>query len=195
VRATPDLAPIRDGLGYDVLDLVDKITEWRGDGSTPVPPLQLLDRLDAVEPHLPLFAVAVSDSALREALRADGRNPERTERKTVDAGGSEITMMMGMPTEEGDAWLAAAIEAGRRAAARARTDDDKLPLAQSATIVAERLLERGRLDGVREALAEAAAAMGWDAPANDASEDELRACAAKFRNQLGPARPRLREGR
>jgi hypothetical protein len=148
-----------------------------------------------VEPHLPLFAVAVSDSALREALRADGRNPERTERKTVDAGGSEITMMMGMPTEEGDAWLAAAIEAGRRAAARARTDDDKLPLAQSATIVAERLLERGRLDGVREALAEAAAAMGWDAPANDASEDELRACAAKFRNQLGPARPRLREGR
>ena len=166
-----------------------------GDDSQPVPPLELLDRLDEVAPDVPFWAVAISDSALREALRADGRNPDRVERTTVDAAGNEIVMPMGRPTDEGDAWLRASIEAARRAAARARDDTDREPLAQSATIQAERLLERGRLDGVREALAEAATAMGRDAPAADADEAALRALAAQFRNRLGPARPRLREGR
>ncbi len=195
VRQHADLSPLRDGLGYDVLDLVDKLTEWRGDGSTPVAPIVLLDQIDQIAPTDPYWAVAVSDSALREALRADGRNPDRVDRKTVDAAGAEITMPMGRPTDEGDTWLRASIEAARRAAARAKTDADKQPLAQSATIQAERLLERDRLDGVREALTEAATAMGWDAPVADADEAALRACAEQFRSRLGPARPRLRDGR
>ena len=197
VAALPrrELPTLKDGLGYDVLDLVDRITEWRDDKSTPVPPLTLLDHIDAVVADDPFWAAAVSDSALREALRADGRNPDRAMQKTVDAAGNEILMPMGRPTEEGDTWLQASIEAGRRAAARARTDDDKLPLLQSATIQAERLLERGRLDGVREALAEAAALLGWEAPADGAGEPALRAFAERLRSRLGPARPRLREGR
>lgn len=195
VQKHGDLSAVRDGLGYDVLDLVDKLTEWRGDGSAPVRPLPLLDELDALAPETSFWALAVSDSALREALRADGRNADRVERKTVDAAGNEITMPMGRPTEEGDAWLHAAIESARRAVARSAAEADRQPLAQSDTIQAERLLERGRLDGVREALAEAAATMGWTAPAADADEAALRALAEQFRSRLGPARPRLREGR
>jgi tetratricopeptide (TPR) repeat protein len=195
VQRHADLSQLRDGLGYDVLDLVDKLTERRGGASQPVAPVALLDQLDAVAKDDPFWAVAVADSALREALRADGRNPDRVERKTVDAAGNEITMLMGRPTGEGDEWLRASIEAGRRAVARARTDADNLPLAQSDTIQAERLLERGRLDGVREALAEAATTMGWAVPAAEADETTLRACVEQFRSHLGPARPRLREGR
>jgi tetratricopeptide (TPR) repeat protein len=190
-----DLSQLKDGLGCDVFDLVDKIVEWRAKGAQPMPPLALLSALDKVAPADPFWAAAVSDSALREALRADGRSPERKERETVDAGGKKITMLMGLPNEEGDRWLRESIEAGRRAAQRAKTDADKLPLAQADTIWAERMLERNRTDGVQEALVEAAGLMHVDPPAANADRAALSAVAAKLRGLLGDARPRLREGR
>ena len=195
VQVHADLSSLRDGLGYDVLDLVDKIVEWRDDGSQPVEPLALLRRLDTVAPEDPFWAVAVSDSALREALRADGRNPERAVRETVDAGGNPITMAMGLPSAEGDVWLSASIDAGQRAFERARGDDDKLPLQQSAVIAAERELERDARDAFRRAVAAAAPWLGHEGAVADADEAALRALVAAWRQRLGPARPRLREGR
>ncbi len=190
-----DLAQLRDGLGNDVLDLVDKIVEWRATGPSEVTPIALLDQLDAVVADEPFWAAAVADAALREALRADGKNPDKRERTTVDAAGEPITMPMGLPTAEGDGYLAQSIAAGRRAAARAATEADKLPLAQSLTIAAERELERGRTDGVQPLLADAAAQLGLDAPPADAGEAVLRALTAQLRARLGEARPRFRPGR
>lgn len=190
-----DLASLRDGLGCDVLDLVDKILEWRADGPSTVRPLALLDRLDAIAPETPFWALAVGDSALREALRDDGRNPERCLRATVDASGKPITMPMGLPTAGGDRWLADSIAACRRAEQRGHGDEARHALAQGLTILAERQLERGSSDGVQAALAEAAPLLRKDAPPAFADEAELRAVAARLRSQLGEARPRLREGR
>jgi hypothetical protein len=189
-----DLTQLRDGLGHDVLDLVDKLVEWRADGPSEVDPATLLALLDAVAPGEPFWAAAVADAALREALRADGRNPDKRERTTVDAADKPITMAMGLPTTDGDALLAQSIEAGRRAAASAKTPDDKLPLAQSLVIRVERELERGR-EAQREPLAEAAASLGLEPPAAGADQAALRAFAAQLRVRLGEARPRFRPGR
>ena len=189
------LADARDGLGCDALDLVDKTLEWTESGASPVDPLALLERLQPLAPDDPTWALAISDSELREALRADGRNPERAERETVDASFRPIRIPIGLPTEEGDRYLAASIDAARRAPWPAGAAPDPRPLAQAATIRAERLLERGRRDGVREALAAAAPYLGAEPPPADASAEELRAFAARLRTALGPARPRERPGR
>jgi tetratricopeptide (TPR) repeat protein len=186
------LAGLIDGLGYDGFDLVDKICEWRASGPSDVDPLALSARLAVLRPRDPFFDVALSDSQLREALRADGRNPVRAMRDTVDAAGKPIRMLMGMPDEEGDMYLERALVLARRALPFAQSDEDEKALSQAATIKAERLLERGRLDGVRAALAEAAPLLGAEAPAPEA---DLRALAARFRAQLGEARPRWRAGR
>ncbi len=191
VTAQPDLAAAKDGLGCDVFDVVDRILEWRASGPSPVDPARLLGSL----PQTPFYAAAVSDALLREALRADGRNPVRKERRTVDAAGNPITMPLGMPNDEGDRFLLAAIEAGRVAAAHAASRDDKLPLAQSLTIWAERGFERGHPKGVREALTEAAPLLELPPPTAAADDDALRALTARLRELLGEARPRLREGR
>ena len=195
VTLQPQLAGAQDGLGYDVLDLVDKILEWREPGPSPVDPLAWLDRIEAAAPGDPFWAIAISDSDLREALRADGRNPERAEQDTVDASGNPIRMRMGLPTSEGDAYLRASIAAGRRALSNAHTDEDRQAVAQADTIWAERMLERERLDGVHEALAEAAALLGLVPPERAADARALRAAAAELRSRLGEARPRQRVGR
>ena len=198
-----ELEDKRDGIGYDVLDLVDKILEWRDSGPSPLDPLELLDRLELAAPRNPFWATAISDSELREALRADGRNPERAERDSVDAAGEPMRQVMGLPWEQGDAYLEASIVAGRRALIVARRGAPALasseavwkPLAQSCTIRAERQLELGRLQGVQAALAEAAALFGFDAPPPDADEPSLRELAGRLRIVLGEARPHLRPGR
>jgi len=190
-----DLAQVKDGMGCDVFDLVDRALEWRATGPSPVDPMQMLAAIDKNAPDTPFYAAAISDALLREALRADGRNPVRKPRRTVDAGGNPITMPMGLPNAEGDRYLLASIEVGRVAAARAQAREDKVPLAQSLTIWAERGFERGDNKGVREALAEAAPLLGLPPPAADAGDDALRACAAQLRSQLGEARPRWRDGR
>lgn len=201
VATGADLSALRDGLGYDALDLVDKLLEWRAGGPGPVEPLALLDELAAFAgDSLPFWAAAVSDSALREALRADGRNPERVEAETVDASGRPMRTQVGLPTELGDRYLDAAIAAGERAvAAASATGDERTVLAQACTIRAERQLTRDKGDGVLEALQRAAELLGVDLsrPKPDAGGDldALRALAAPLRERLGPARPRWREGR
>jgi hypothetical protein len=187
------LAEARDGLGCDVFDLVDRTLEWRDDGPSAIAPVALLDRIEPVAPDDPLWPLAIADAALREALRADGRNPERAMRRTVDAKGEPIEVLLGLPCAEGDALLAAAVQCARRAQRHAGAD--LTTLAQCDTIWAERMLERGRLDGVREALAEAAPILGFPAPAEDADADALRAAAAQLRAELGEAAPRARAGR
>ncbi|MFO1078308.1 MAG: hypothetical protein U1E73_11360 [Planctomycetota bacterium] len=195
VTSHRNLAGAQDGLGYDVLDLVDKIGEWRASGPSPVDPATLLDRLDAVAADDPFWAVALADSQLREALRADGRNPERALRDTVDAGGNPIRMLLGLPNDEGDGYLRAALALLRRKKALLQTADDKKALAQADTIWAERNLERGRDDGVREALAEAAELLDRPGPAAAADRAALGAVAGDLRSLLGEARPRWRQGR
>jgi hypothetical protein len=195
VGDNPGLPAARDGLDCDVRDLIDRVLEWRESGPSPVAPLPLLDRLAAVAPGDPFWGNAISDSELREALRADGRNPQRAERDTVDAGGKPIRMLMGLPTAEGDDYLRAAIAAGRRAMPHAATDDDRVPLAQADTIWAERMLERNRADDVASVLAEAAALLRIAPPPPEADVDQLGRVAAQLRRRLGEARPVFRPGR
>ncbi|MCA8953350.1 MAG: hypothetical protein KDE27_27810, partial [Planctomycetes bacterium] len=190
-----ELAGATDGIGYDVLDLVDKIGEWRASGPSPVDPLALLERLDAIAPDTPFYAVALADSQLREALRADGRNPERAERLTVDAAGEPIVMSMGLPNDEGDGYLRASLALLHRAADRLVSDEDRKALAQSDTIWVERNLERGRSEGVYDALVEAAGLLGTPVPGRDADPATLETAAAALRAALGEARPRWRMGR
>ncbi|MEZ5967021.1 MAG: hypothetical protein R3F56_24495 [Planctomycetota bacterium] len=195
VRTGASVRDARDGLGYDVLDLVDKALEWRAPGPSPVDPAALLDGLQGADPDTAFWALAVSDSCLREALRADGRNPQRVDKETVDAGGNKITMPMGLPTEEGDRYLRESMAAAARARAKAQSVDERHVVAQAPAIWAERMLERGRLDGVREAVATAAAVLDMDVPEENASEATLRSISAQLRARLGEARPRARPGR
>lgn len=198
-----DLPTLRDGLGYDAVDLVDKVLEWRIDGPSPVYAVTLLDRLgracEGTPTGVAFWAAAVSDSALREALRADGRNAERRMADTVDAAGLPIRMEMGLPTRLGDRYLAAAIATGERAAnAAGAGDEERRVLAQALTIRAERELVRGRTDGVEAALRRAAKVLNVELPGpprGGSRIDALRALVRPLRERLGPARPRMREGR
>ena len=194
-----DFAALRDGLGYDALDLIDKVLEWRSSGPSPVDGMALLDRCTAAGAVAPLWAAAISDSLLREALRADGRNPERTEAETVDAAGNPIRMPMGLPTELGDHYLADAVASGRRAFAAAGSGElERQALAQALLITAERQLQRGRTDGVRAAAHEVATVLGLELapdPEEAADGKALRAWLQPLRTALGPARPRQRDGR
>ena len=178
--------------------LVDKILEWRAAGPSPVDAIEFLDRLNAAAPESAFWAAAVSDSALREGLRADGRNPERIMADSVDAAGEPMRAMIGLPTELGDRYLHAAIVAGESAVRSATaTEEDRQVLAQALTVHAERQLLREQSEGVRDLLTRAAAvlAMTVPQPADDDGLDALRAMSAPLRERLGPARPRLREGR
>ncbi|MFN9332402.1 MAG: hypothetical protein ACK6D1_07350 [Planctomycetota bacterium] len=203
VRTGLDLAALRDGLGYDALDLVDKVLEWRQAGPSPVDGGELLARVvEAAATPTPFWASAVGDSLLREALRADGRNPERVEAETVDAGGKPIRALMGLPTALGDRYISGALAAGERAVAMPTAQDlDRRMCAQALLIAAERELARGRTNGVAAAAQRAAATIAHELPspppvaADAAGVAALRAWLAPLRAQLGPARPRQRDGR
>src|SRR5690606_28341915 len=146
----------------------------------------------------PYWPMAVSDSALREALRADGRNPDRVMADSVDAAGEPIRALLGLPTELGDRYLAAAVAAAERAVSYANaTDEDRFGLAQAIAIQAERQLVREQTGGVLALLQRAALLVGMTLePSIAASDvDALRRAAAPLRARLGPARPRLRHGR
>ena len=137
----------------------------------------------------------VMPESVKEALRADGRNPERAERLTVDAAGEPIVMSMGLPNDEGDGYLRASLALLHRAADRLVSDEDRKALAQSDTIWVERNLERGRSEGVYDALVEAAGLLGTPVPGRDADPATLETAAAALRAALGEARPRWRMGR
>jgi len=119
----------------------------------------------------------------------------RAMRVTVDAAGKPIRMQLGLPDEEGDAYLRSSIAVARGALFRATSEEDRKSIAQADTIWAERMLERERLDGVAEALVEAATLCDLAPPAPDADIAALRAKAAELRGLLGEARPRWRAGR
>ncbi len=197
IASHADVKGHRDGLGYDCLDLVDRLVEWRdAGGESPVASLALSDRIAKVSGD-PYWPTAIADACIREALRADGRNPERVEKETVDAGGAPIRAMVGLPTPRGDEWLRAAVAIAQKAQAGAQSataEAAKVALAQACTITAERQLERGRTDGVLDALNVAAATLD-DAPPRTGGTDDLRTTARALRARLGAARPRLREGR
>lgn len=193
IRTGAAVQELRDGCDCDVFDLVDRIVEWRERGPSSIDAAELQTKLEQAGAKDPFWPTALADALLREALRADGRNADRWLRDTVDAGGKPIRMMMGKPTEEGDRYLAAARVIARRAASPPAAN--LVALAQPHAIWAERLLDRQRLEGVHEALAEAATTLGKEPPAKDADEATLRAFAAQLRAALGPARPRERMGR
>ena len=203
-KAPLDFTQLRDGIGYDALDLVDKVLEWRHSGESPVDGLALLQQLTAAAPKSPFWPAAVSDALLREALRADGRNPQRADAETVDAGGKPIRMLMGLPTELGDRYLAAALDAGAVAMRTEGSGDlEKQAYAQALTVQAERTLVRGKVDGVRAAIEQAAAILAVELgpapttaePASAADCAALRTWLQPLRTKLGPARPRQRDGR
>lgn len=167
---------LQDGLGQDVFDLVDKILEWRAPGPSPVDALALLDRLETTSADAAFWAMAISDSMLREALRAYGR-------------GQPDAIALG------DRYLEQSTAAARRATTRAAPPAGRFELAQALTIRAERLLASGSFAGVPVLLAEAAAALELPAPAQDADASALRELAATLRSTLGRAAPRERPGR
>ncbi len=195
LEADAGLARGADGLGYEALDLVDKTLEWTELGPSPVDALELAAELEERTRPDPFWVLAISDSELREALRADGRNPVRAMRDTVDAEGKPIRMLLGLPNDEGDAYLRASIAVARRALSSASGAEDRKVIAQADTIWAERQLERDRLAGVAEALGEAATLLGLAPPEPGADAAALRASAAGLRELLGEARPRWRIGR
>lgn len=199
-----DLPSLRDGLGYDVLDAVDKLLEWRRTGPSPIDGEALAAGLGTAGASAAFWNAAVADSLLREALRADGRNPERREAETVDAKGAPIRMPMGLPTELGDRYLAAALAAAERAvAAEGATELQRRDLAQILLVTAERQLVRGQPAPVRALAQRAALLLDLELaeppvaqPGDGSAEVEgLRRWFAPVRERLGPARPRDRLGR
>jgi tetratricopeptide (TPR) repeat protein len=166
----PAVATARDGLDREAVDLLDGALEWRVEGASPVDVHDLAERLERADPGNAFWLRSISDSELREALRADGRG--------------EVV--------EGDRYLRVSIDVARRALAVSDDPDSRRALAQPLTILAERLLERGDPEQARPLLAEAAPLQ--DEPPPEPAAD-LAALAAKLREKLGAARPRFRPGR
>ena len=173
IAIRPAIAGARDSLGREAVDLLDGALEWRAAGASPVDSLELARKLLEAEPANGEWALRISDSELREALRADGR---------------------GEP-QAGDRYLERALEAARLALAADGSDESRRALAQAASIAAERHLRRGELEPARERLAEAAPLLGEGAPPADAGAERLAELAGVLRERLGPARPIVRPGR
>jgi len=173
----PGVALGRDALDREALDLLDGALEWRASGASPVDALALGERLGAADAFAAArWWTAVSDSGLREALRAAGRN-----------------------ADEGEvlAWLESSASAGRRAQGLAPEDPAaRHALQQALVVTAERELERERRpERVGALLAEAAAVDGRAAPDPEADLDAWEALARALREDLGEAAPVTRPGR
>jgi hypothetical protein len=195
IQTKPGIATVRDGLDREVVDLVDQSLEWRESGPSPVDALVLLDKLQAVDPTNAFWPTSVSDSELREALRADGRDGRKVKQTLTHPDGTKEEVEVAFPTKDGDVYLARSLDAARRVLKLGDTPAQKRPLAQAANVCAERALERGELDLARRSLVEAAPLLGFEPPAANADEATLSALAAQLRAQLGEARPIFRPGR
>jgi hypothetical protein len=169
----PASATARDGLDREAVDLLDGSLEWRAEGPSPVDVTAFLADLERADPGNSFWPRSISDSELREALRAEGRG---------DAA-------------EGERYLRLSIDAGRRALAISDDAESRRALAQALTIHAERLLERGDFEEARKFLAEAAPLLGEEPPAAALDAQGLGELAARLREKLGAARPRFRPGR
>ncbi len=177
VALQPAIASVRDGLDREALDLLDGALEWRSAGPSPVDALDLLEALSAADPGSGAWAQAVSDSELREALRAEGR---------------------GASAAEVEACFERSIEAGRRALALDPGAQARRALAQALTMLAERRLSapRPEVEPIRELLIEASDALeAQDQEELDRGLESLARLAAGLRERLGEARPLLRPGR
>ncbi len=173
IALDPTLVDQRDGLDREPIDLLDGALERRNGVESPVHPLALLDELAVVDPENSYWPHWVSDSMLREGLRADGRG----ERMTCHG------------------YLRFSVLAAERAVELDPTDANRRALAQGLTIEAELLLERGVVGEVATLLDRAARVEGGDPPPPDASHHELAEVAARMRDRLGEARPLSRPGR
>jgi hypothetical protein len=171
----PGLDGLRDGLDREPLDLIDGALEWRANGACPVDAVAMAERLIAADPANALWAGAIADALLRESLRWFGRSED---------------------LEPGLAGLRDSVSVARRALAADDSEPNRRALAQSATTLAEILLDRG-LETAEPwpLLAEAAAVLGLVPPAPDAALEALADKAAELRSALGPARPVPRPGR
>lgn len=172
----PAIAAVRDGLDREALDLLDGALEWRVAGPSPVDALDLAARLSVADPGNAVWPRAVSDSELREALRAAGRKA---------------------PEADVERWLDASIRAGRQALELdPEGESTRRALAQGLTIRAERTLEAdgGDLAVAAALLAEASPLGGFEAPMQT-ERAALQASAAALRAWLGEARPVNRPGR
>ncbi|HVS10577.1 MAG TPA: hypothetical protein VMS76_11950 [Planctomycetota bacterium] len=173
IAIRPAIAGARDSLGREAVDLLDGALEWRAAGASPVDSLELARKLLEAEPANGEWALRISDSELREALRADGRGEPQV----------------------GERYLERALEAARLALAADGSDESRRALAQAANVAAERHLRRGELGPARERLAEAAPLLGEEPPAAEAGAERLAELAGLLRERLGPARPIVRPGR
>lgn len=167
------IADVRDALDREAVDLLDGALEWRRTGASPVDSAALARALSAADPDNPRWARGISDSELREGLRADGR---------------------GEPAL-GDRYLARAIEIARLAQGASAGEAERRALAQALAVDAERRLARADFDGARPELAEAASLLGVRAPESGGSDGEWVELAARLRERLGEARPVFRPGR
>lgn len=168
---------VRDGVDRDVLDLVDACLEWRARGPSPVDPRRLLRELEAaVADDLPMkarFALAIADSELREALRAEGRGD-------MDAF---------------DRYMDASMRAARRARELQDDEDSRRQFCQSSVVFAEGLLARDQVPRARELLYFAAQLMEADPPGHSDGAERVTPLAALLRERLGERRPLDRPGR
>lgn len=187
MTCSPDVIEGRDGLDREAVDLVDSLLEWRDGHPSPLEPITFAEQLATALPSSTRMVLAVADSELREGLRADGRSPR-------GASGS-ASLLEHAPSAEGDVYLNTSITVGRRALKMVENDETKTRLAQSLAVHGERRLARDDFAAALPLVTEAATLLGETPPAPDADAAALKACAAKLRERLGPARPVFRPGR
>jgi tetratricopeptide (TPR) repeat protein len=187
----PVVGDARDALDREALDLVDAVLEWTEiDGESRVNAVAFADALSRAVPGEARWLRAVSDTCLREGLRADGRMgttvPVPTEMR---AEGQPAELRT--PCAGGDRWLGLSIEIAARARAVSDDPDSRRYEAQARAVHAERLLVTGR-DSEAEKLLEEAARL-LDELARP--EETLHGLARRLRTRLGDARPVARPGR
>lgn len=187
----PSAGDARDGLDREAVDLLDGIFEWRETGASAVDARSLAELFE--EKGLGArWLLALSDSCLREALRADGRAQGWSDAAGRDRRRDRAAIP---PTEEGDRGMGASIDAARRAVNADASEENKRALAQALTVQAERLLLRDRNDEAGIILFEAAHALGEPTPELASTKEEFVKLAQVLRAKLGPARPLFRPGR
>ncbi len=173
IAIRPAIADVRDALDREAVDLLDGVLEWHGSGASPVDALELARQFARADPENTAWARRISDSELREGLRADGR----------------------LDPKLGDRYLESSIAAARLAQGAGAGDVDRRSLAQALTVEAERRMARAEFDRARALLGEAAKLLGESALSTGASDGEWVELAARLRSRLGDARPLFRPGR
>lgn len=198
LKHDPGVGDVRDGLERELFDLVDASLEWTAKGPSPVDAVALARDLAALDPNEPRWISAVTDSQLREALRADGRSPEHVQREVtrrLENGTTRTeTREVRVPVAEGDAYMERSIAIARLA--RAARDDagTQRSLAQSLAVHGERWLVRGDVERARPLLVESATLLG-KLPSSALDAKAVEELARALRAELGPARPVARAGR